>query len=322
MQKSDMPISEYFSVAYRYFVQKIKILLSHKQFFLLISIPLTFGILGWLVWRQKEVLLNYQWNIQGFPILSAFFLYTVILMMSSLVWTWMMHSVGDNNLGFWKHFRVFCISALGKRLPGTVWYIGWRAQIYSQDGYSLRVVSLTSGIEVAVSTISAVIVSLIFAIPILLHYQFLFWGLIAIIGICVLAAQPRVFRWFRKRLHIENEVFSRKEFLIWTLIYVIIRILVGTMFYCVINIIIPIPVSNLPYVIGTQAIVATLSMLLFFFPSNFGFAEVSLSLLLSSLMPSSIAVIVIIANRIIMVLFEAIFALQAVVTELILKKRI
>jgi hypothetical protein len=306
---------------YQRLLPKIKHLLSRRFFFMLISLPLALGILGWLIWRQKDVLISYQWSIHMLPVGLAFLVYSVVLFGTTGVWSWMMRVFGGSAIGYWKHFRVFCISALGKRLPGTVWYIAWRAQIYNQDGYSSRQVSLASGVEAAVSTLSAVIVSAIFAIPILMEYRLAVWGLVLMFMISFVLLQPRVIHWIWKRLGIEEGILRRRELVAWTLIYVIIRIFVGLMFFLVINILYPLSIDHLPYVIGSQAMVACLGMALFFFPSNFGFAEVSLSLLLTKLMPSSIAVIVVLVNRILMIFFEFVWAAGSVLTEFVLKKR-
>lgn len=300
---------------------KIAALLSKKQFFILISIPITFGVLGWLLWRQREVLLNYDWNIHIWPGLLAFGLYTIILFGTAWVWVWIMESMGGQKISFWKHFRAFCISALGKRLPGTVWYIAWRAKIYGPDGYSGRLVSLASGIEAVVSTLSAVIVSLIFAIPILLTDQLSLWGIIIISIISIILVQPGMIARLHKRLGLEDVQFKRKQLFLWTIVYIFIRLLVGTVFYLIINMLTPLSINNLPIIIGCQALVAALTMFLFFFPSNFGFAEVSLSLMLSSVLPSSIAVIVVILNRLLMMFFELIWTLIVVINELLVNKR-
>lgn len=305
----------------QFILQKLRALQTRRLFFILISLPLTLGILGYLIWRQRDILLSYRWTFRPEPALLAFGLYTVILFMTAWIWVRITESLGGQKISFWKHFRAFCISALGKRLPGTVWYIAWRAQIYGEDGYSARLVSLASGIEAAVSALSAVIVSLIFAIPILLQYNLSIWGLVIIFLISFALVQPRVVGWLRRRLGLEALRFRRRDLLFWTGAYVIIRILVGTMFFLVIGILYPLPAGDLPYVIGSQALVAGLAMFLFFFPSNFGFAEVSLSLLLSNIMPSSIAVVIVVLNRILVVFFEFVWSFVVVIGELIRKKR-
>jgi glycosyltransferase 2 family protein len=312
-------MSVLFLKIYHFSLHQIKILFSRKELFFIVSFPITLGILIWLIWKQKDFLLEYSWQLRTDLIILVFLVYVVILFLTSWVWSWMMKSFGSNE-GFWRHFRAFCISALGKRLPGTVWYVVWRAQMYESDGHSPGQISLVSGIEAAVSTISAAIVGFLFALPILFHNQLGLWGLVVILILSLLLLHPSVINWFNKYLKIKNKALLRKELVIWILLYVLIRILVGSMFFMIGNIFLPIDISLLPYFIGCAALVAGLAMFLFFFPSNFGFAEVSLSLLLSSVIPSSIAVIIVVSNRILIVCFELLWAILVILIEKIRKK--
>jgi hypothetical protein len=56
--------------------------------------------------------------------------------------------------------------------------------------------------------------------------------------------------------------------------------------------------------IGSWSLVGTLSFLVFFLPSNLGFSEVGWSLLLATLVPSALAVVVAVVNRIIVLIYE------------------
>ena len=51
--------------------------------------------------------------------------------------------------------------------------------------------------------------------------------------------------------------------------------------------------------------VGVLSVVVFVLPSNFGLTEVGLSLLLSAIMPSSLAVVVAVLTRVLMTIFSA-----------------
>lgn len=288
---------------------------------MLISLPLTLVVLGWLLWRQRELLLTYQWNIRPVFVAYAFGIYSVVLLMSTQTWGWITGAITKKQVGYWSHLRAFCISAIGKRLPGTIWYVAWRAQIYNEQGISAKFISLASGIEAAVSMLSAVIVSGLFALPILMNYELGVWGLAVTLLLSLVMIHPSVVGWFRRRLGMQNERIPRRQLLLWTISYVVIRILVGLNFFVMINIFYPIGVENLPYVIGSQSFVAGLTMLLLFFPTNFGFAEVSLSLLLSNIMPSSIAVILVVMNRILTIIFEFVWSFFVVAKEIRIKRR-
>ncbi len=65
-------------------------------------------------------------------------------------------------------------------------------------------------------------------------------------------------------------------------------------------------VDFLPFAIFAYTAVGTLSLLVFFLPSNFGITEVGLSLLLTPFMPSSVAVLVAVLTRVLLITYTAI----------------
>ena len=66
--------------------------------------------------------------------------------------------------------------------------------------------------------------------------------------------------------------------------------------------------AHMAYLIGCWSLVGTLLVVVFFLPSNFGFTEVGLSLLLSAVMPSSLAVLVAVLSRLFTMGFELLAA--------------
>jgi hypothetical protein len=91
-------------------------------------------------------------------------------------------------------------------------------------------------------------------------------------------------------------------------VYVFIWIIGGILLYAIVNILYDLPVAHLGYVIGSWSIVGFLSSLLLFSPSNLGITEVGLSILLSAIMPSSIAVVIAIFARILLISYEIVWA--------------
>ena len=77
------------------------------------------------------------------------------------------------------------------------------------------------------------------------------------------------------------------------------------------NIIYPLDNQNLWYVIGSYALVGLVGRAITFLPTNMGLQEVGYSLLLTTIMPASIGVILAVLNRVLMILYEIIWALLA-----------
>jgi len=273
------------------------------------AILLTGIVLGYLVYSNWDTLINFDWKLHPAYLGISFGFYTAILLITVIVWKMVVESVG-HKVAFKIHFLSYCISALGKRLPGTLWFIAWRAKIYEQE-FSAKFVTFTSGIEMAVTTIAAVITCALFSIPLILKYKFSLYFIIFLFGISLVVLHPKFIKWLLGKLHIEARIVMYRQLITWIILYVIIWCFIGIMLFAISNIIYPSPIEQINYFIGATALTGVLSRLLFFSPIKFGFGEVSYSILLSQIMPSSIAVIVALAYRILVISFEIIWAFVA-----------
>lgn len=270
------------------------------------------GVLALLLYRQREILQHYQWRINWEAAAGAFAVYSVDLFMVVAIWVWIVTAMGAI-VNLRKHFQYYCISNLARRLPGTVWYIAYRAQVYKDEGLSAKLTSLGSGIELAISIVSATLVCFVFSIPILLHYRIGLIPAVILMAISLAFLHPRLLSWIIKKLGGTINQIRYTKMLLWIGGYLLIWIAGGILLYFIGNIIYPLPLNQLPYIIGCYALVGLLSRALLFSPSNLGFTEVSLSLLLTSIMPSSMAVLVSVMNRIVVTFFDILWALIAFV---------
>lgn len=265
-------------------------------------------ILGYLVFQQRELLFAQTWRFRWDALVISFLIFSLALVIAALTWAWIMNSVGQR-LSYLRHIRYYCISNLSKRIPGTVWYIANRAQLYKEQGISRRITSLASGLELAVFILSGVFVSALFAIPIALQYRFSLWVLALILAAGVIFLHPAVTRRVFSALHVEAPVIQYRNLLGWLLAYSIVWALGGIVLYAFSTALTPIPIRNISYIIGSWVFVGVLSTAFFFSPSNFGVTEVGLSLLLSNIMPAPTAVVITIITRIGLIIFELIWAL-------------
>lgn len=273
----------------------------------IILVGITVIVLGVNVYKQREVLLTYNWQIQWLHLLFAIILFSLTLFMGSLVWGFLLNAI-SKKLSYKKHIYNYVISNLAKRIPGTIWYVASRTQMYLDDGIAISRTTLASGLELAFIVLAGVLTILIFSSEIIIRYHLspVIFGVIFLIGIIVL--QPRFIKWFLKLLKIDDLNIEYKLVLIGLLSYIIIWILGGLLLYEIGNIVYPIPYDQIGYTIGSWVLVGTLSYLFLFSPTNFGITELGISLLLSSIVPFSIAVVIAVAARILIILFEIFWA--------------
>ncbi len=278
-----------------------------RMAFSLFMLLVTGAILGYLVYRERDVLLNYEWQFHPIPIFASFALFSLALLVVVQVWASIMNTLGKR-LPFLIHFHHFCTSNLAKRLPGTVWYIASRAQFYQQDGVHYKLTSIASGIEMGVAIMSNAILALLFAAGIISSYNISPWILAGVLLLIGLMLHPRLIARLFKLLKVEALGFSYTSILKWIGAYSLVWLMGGTWLYVLGNIITPLPLNLLPYIIGSYNLVSLFSSLLFFSPSNLGVTEVGLSLLLSNIVPSSLAVLMVIMLRLVAILYEFIWA--------------
>lgn len=301
------PVKSFRFQVVKTFLQNLSSKKGLRLVYTALTILLTVGVLGFIVYRQRDVLLDFEWQFRIGPALLSFVLFSLGLLLVAAVWAWILNTLGAR-LSYLKHIRYYCIANIAKRIPGTIWYIASRAQMYKQDGVSRKLTSIASGVELAVGLMSGILASLFFALPTIVNYRispFVFAGAF-VLG--VILTHPRVMQRLFRLVRVEIKVFSYKRILGWLATYFLVWILGGGVLFAIGNAITPIPFQYLGYFIGSWSLVGVLSSLLLLSPSNLGVTEIGLSLLLAKIMPAPIAVIISIAARVLMILFEGIWA--------------
>jgi hypothetical protein len=283
-----------------------------KLLFTISAVVISISILAYLVISQWDVIASQVWQIHWEFFALSFAFFSLDLLIIAQVWVWIINYLGAR-LSFNQQFRNFTISNLMRRLPGTIWYVAWRAQMYGQNGLSAGLVSLASGIELAINLVASMVVTVAFAIPLLIHST---TGIIIMLVLLILISaffHPRLLGWLMRKAGSQATAINYRMLLVWIAFYVLARVIAGIIFFCIGRILTPIPFDQLGYMIGSHSLVYMISSALFFSPSNFGVTEVSLSLLLSAIMPSSIAVVVSVSNRIVTTALEIIWALLSLI---------
>lgn len=287
---------------------------QHRLLRILITVLLlcsSVGILGWQLYRGRDVLLNYNWHIDWGAVGMAFLFYSLAIFVATWVWSGIMNALGGR-VTAGSHFHYLALTNLAKRLPGTIWYVVGRSQLYARHSIPFETTSVASGVELGVSSVAGVVISLVFSIPIMLRYGVspVWLVLAAILGLGLV--QPPTVAWVFRRLGVPTQRLRYHSLLSWVGAHAVVWLLGGCMLFSIANIFSPVEIRHLPYVIGSWSLVGVVSVLLFFSPSNMGITEVGLSLLLSSVLPGPIAVIVALFVRVTTILFEIAWALASI----------
>ncbi len=279
------------------------------------------SVLAFLLYRERAALqtmlqtvnLRQAWR----PLLLAQALMLAGLTLAALVWAGIMRALGSP-LARVRHISIYAASHLGRYLPGTVWYVVGRSALYRRHGESARLVTLASGLELAISVMAGALVALALLAPAAARgvgrgleqaaRQPAYTVALAVAvagGVALL--HPRTVRWLLARLKLGAvPPLPLPATAGWLALYALIWVLGGAIVYLVARLLAGAGPDQFAYLLLAWTLVGTLSVVVFFLPSNFGLTEVGLSLLLSAIMPSSVAVLVAVATRVVMLLVTAV----------------
>ena len=273
----------------------------------LATIFLTGAILAALLYSEREVLLAYDWDLKWRNLLIAMGALIVGMILAAYTWGDILRTLGSR-VPVGLHMRYYALSQLARRLPGTVWYVAGRGVLYRRHGDPVRLIGIASGLELIINVVSGALMTLALTGYVLADLpRYYLVGLTAAAGVGMIAMHPRVIQALLTRFGLpEAPAIPYLRLIRWLTQYLALWLVGGIVLYLVADAVYPLDVESLPYVIGSFSLVGTLSVLVFVLPSNFGFTEVGLSLLLSAIMPSSFAVLIAVLNRILLLLYEVI----------------
>jgi hypothetical protein len=242
-------------------------------------------------------------------------------------WVWgnIMRALGSR-LALVEHVHVYATTYLSRYLPGTIWYVVGRSAFYRMEGETARAATVGSAIELLLSTIAGALVALTLGLMTATQTPTATLPVLVLaIGCGALLLHPRVLAWLVQRLRLPPvPPLPLRSLSKWLLVDLFAWFVGGVIFWLIANEVAGVPLDAFAYTTFAWSLMGTLAVLVFFLPSNFGLTEVGLSLLLSPLMPSSLAVVVAVLTRVLLTLFAVIACgvIVAVTTWLRRKGRI
>ncbi len=257
---------------------------------------LCLAIVGIIAYRERGALTQYVQAADVIHLLGALGWYTADLAIYVVAWASILNRLG-NRVRLLDHVRIFCLSNAAKRLPGTLWYIGGRAVLYRRAGVPVRLVLIASGIEAALIWLSGMLI----AIPFLMAIKPDLVGLWAGVGVVLVLVvlNPRVLRWGAARAA-RGETpppVELRDVYLWIALYAAGWVMGGILLFSVLAMFQPLSPGQLPAVVGIWALSGVLSMLTMVLPSSLGVMEITLTTLLSAMVPTGLAVLVALSVR-------------------------
>lgn len=223
--------------------------------------------------------------------------------------------------GYWSwldHARIYLVTQITRRLPGTYWYVLGRVMLYERHGVARGVTALAGGLELAATSVGGLVVVLV-TWPLVLGARSLSpaWFVLALAALALLLNPPAV-RWVVRRLSPHTPQVRYRHILLWSLIYALIWALGGVMLYVLAAAVYPgLGAADLPALVGVWAIAGLAAMTVFsFLPFGLGATELTIATLMGGLLPPAEALFVAFAMRAVLTICELVFGVVGVLLAL------
>lgn len=239
-------------------------------------------------------------------------IYMLDLALALLGWGWIIGTL--SRLWDWgQHFRIYCITAITRRLPGTMWYMVGRVVMYEQLQVPRAQTLVGSGLEFAMTIVGGLVLAIV-TWPIALSGQTIhpIWFIGGLLLSAILLNPPFLRALMRRLSPRSGALDLRYRHLIgWVLLYALVWLVGGGILFVLATTIHPLPISTLPAVIGIWAASGFVSLVFSFIPFGLGVQELALSALLTPYMGSHEAIITALLMRGVLTINEALWALIA-----------
>ncbi len=209
---------------------------------------------------------------------------------------------------FIEHLKIYGYTNLMRRIPaGFIWLITGRAVAYKRRQVPARLSALGSFLELLLVVLSGLPLAA-FAGAGLKLISPLAGVLLAItaFGLELSLIHPTVLRKLILRVRqqtLEIELTYRTT-LTWALIYTTVWLISGTGLYLIVCLFTQMSLDQLPVIIGVWVLATLVAYLTMLSPSGLGVKELSLTLLLSTLLPDPVPLLVALAVRVIWTAYD------------------
>jgi hypothetical protein len=218
-----------------------------------------------------------------------------------------LHSNAYREIGitvsFWQAFRIFHLSRIGNYLPGRVWF----ATNYYLFSKKMNIDTEKIAKNFVVLNVLAFITGSICSLPIIYYLSPSVQKLLIVFPLLmIILIHPKVFSkifsafWENKTGKDFRYIFLFKV----SVLYLIGYIILGVGLYLCVSAFKTVDFFDLPLMVGTAASFVLTILLAFFAPAGIGVSEGISAVILSQIIPFEIAVMAVLALRVVMVLVD------------------
>jgi uncharacterized membrane protein YbhN (UPF0104 family) len=288
-----------------------KILISPIIKNLLIFFFITFFIIFLILNIDFIELQNIWVNANLCYFYFTFPVYLFLSIFAGYMWTILAKNFGiniSNNI----QIRTYLLTLAARRLPGSFLHIIGRITIYKKLGINAKTLSFISILEIVFIIWSGIIVTILSSIFFFNLEDNLNQLLLILLLLLTILLNPKLLKIIFSKVNDQNLIVINLKYiniLSWLLSYIFIWIFGGIMLFLIVlaftNKVLP---ENLFLIISGWAISGITGMIITFLPSGLGITELTLVMILRQFLPSTIAISIAFASRILQTLFDLIIS--------------
>src|SRR3990172_6058195 len=126
----------------------------------LVALVIVVGFWGWYFAANARTLLEHPWQISGWPLAIAAFLWCCYFLLMAAGWVLAVRC-SDGNLGWRLGAGIWLSSMPARYVPGNVWHIAGRLYLATRAGVPAETTVLSSVVEQVLTVASELIVFLL-----------------------------------------------------------------------------------------------------------------------------------------------------------------
>ena len=289
---------------------------NRQRIFLL---ALSWGILlsiGMAVIKDWEGFLLFPWQLRWANLGAVIITHFLALSTLFLGWYQIMRRLVRSE-DWRRDFQIYSFSALARRIPTPIWYIGGRLYLYKECQVPTTIVLSATGLETVLITISGFVCYLLF-LPLYRYtytHRWIWWIGSASLAIwtAVLLLRPnflvdlsnRILRLLgRPQIAVS---ITRSDLLTWGTIYLSTWLIDGFSLYLMVAALVP-EIPPIPDILGVSTISALIAIATLALPAGLWLKELTMSALLSMWVPISAGVTISICYRLVHTFVEVLWA--------------
>lgn len=287
----------------------------------IISYVLVLVILGFLFFnisRNWDTIISFPWHFRRLNLLLFSLFLMPMFVVNATSWHLLTKALGFN-ISYSKNLKNWLYSNLSRLIPGAIWQYATRLYLTQTEGVSKSLVTAALGIEVVFNLTAGlltIIISIIFwGLPVVKDRTLLFLIIACFLILIILLLKNKYL--LNKLISVINQ-FNKNQVqsieislpLRWIPIllcsYLLQFILGGSVLFFLSELVVELPFNIYPLFIGLFAAGWLMGYISIFSPGGLGVQELSLAGLLSIYIPFSIAVIIVIVYRFLILVMEVI----------------